>query len=191
MFYVYKSWDKTQQNLISMTSIADDIYGGVEVTKVDTNGNPLSGAEFTITNKDTGETKIITSNSDGIASICRTDKQEGLKSGYYEVRETKAPIGYSLTNDYYEFAITEANKIVSIGYKNGEPDENFITFTDDEDKSVVGGGLKITKKTDKEISLANVEFSIYSDSACTNRISTLKTDTNGIAKSGKKGFQTR
>ena len=189
LFYVYKSWDKTQQNLISMTSIADDIYGGVEVTKVDTNGNPLSGAEFTITNKDTGETKIITSNSDGIASICRTDKQEGLKSGYYEVRETKAPIGYSLTNDYYEFAITEANKIVSIGYKNGEPDENFITFTDDEDKSVVGGGLKITKKTDKEISLANVEFSIYSDSACTNRISTLKTDTNGIAKSGKKDFK--
>ena len=189
LFYVYKSWDETQQNMISIMSVANDIYGGVEVTKVDKNGNPLAGAEFTITNEYTGETRTIVSNANGIASICRTDEKEGLPAGIYAVEETKAPKGYNLTSDYYEFEISEANQIVTIGYKNGVPDESFMKFIDDEDESVVGGGLTITKKTSNGNVLANVEFDVYTDSLCTNKISTLKTDVNGVAQSGRKDFE--
>ena len=189
LFYVYKSWNQTQQNMISLTSVADGIYGGVEIRKLDADGNPLAGAEFTITNVDTNYTRTITSSATGVASICRTDQYEGLPQGTYKVTETKAPKGYDLSTDYYEFSITEANVIVTMGYFNGTDQDMFMTFIDAEDETIVGGGLQISKKSINNESLAGAEFKVYSDANCTNEVATYITDAEGNAKSGTKDFE--
>lgn len=81
----------------------------IALKKVDDKGNPLAGAEFTLpfyvketpsandnayiyagTTAGAGLTNKVTSPADGLIVI------KGVKSGAYEIKETKAPAGYNL-----------------------------------------------------------------------------------------------
>lgn len=187
--YLYESIFETQQNMVSLMSVTDDIYGGVLIKKLDNNGEPLAGAEFTITNLETGETRTIVSNASGIASICRTDMEMGLKKGSYKVEETGAPRGYDLTTDYYKFDITEPNEIVILGTLNEGTSMQIMEFKDAEDETIQGGGIEITKKSSSGDSLVGAEFTIYSDAECTNEVAKYTTDADGKIITGKKAFE--
>lgn len=63
------------------------------IAKKDKDGNPLAGAEFTVTRKSTGEVVgTVTTDATGSATI------SGLLSDEYIITETKAPDGYKLAN---------------------------------------------------------------------------------------------
>lgn len=125
-------------------SLSNDVYrGGVNVQKYDSEtlqtipqgDGSFAGAEFTIYNKsesgksvwtlgtaaknytDTKEIKYgeayctITTDSTGLAST----GNYVLPVGHYEIRETKAPYGYKLNEDWVrEFDITEDNQMIDI-----------------------------------------------------------------------------
>lgn len=81
------------------------------INKVDGEGNPLTGAEFTLEkyNIETGEWEAITvvKNADGT-----TFTFSGLDDGKYRLTETKTPAGYN-TIDPIEFTVTAEHNILS------------------------------------------------------------------------------
>lgn len=83
----------------------------VIVNKKDGDGNPLSGAEFTLEkyNKDTEEWKAITVVKDETGTIFTFS---GLDDGSYRLTETKTPAGYN-TIDPIEFTVTADHEVVS------------------------------------------------------------------------------
>ncbi|MDY6064708.1 MAG: prealbumin-like fold domain-containing protein [Finegoldia sp.] len=71
----------------------------ITINKVDSEGNSLKGAEFTIVNQDTGKFRIKTSGSDGKLVLGPKEFEEG----HYLIKETKAPDGYDRTPQTHEF----------------------------------------------------------------------------------------
>ena len=181
--YLYSSWNPSRQNLLSLMSITDRIYGGVEVLKTGNDGGPLSGAEFTVYALDGTEIRSMTTRASGTASICRTDTYMGLPAGEYYVKETKAPAGYQLSNDTFYFTIKENNVIVSVGRKNGSETEEPIVFVDEKDESYKGGGVMVQKLGDNNETLENAVFTIYDESG--EAVKSIRTNASGIARTGK------
>ena len=77
-------------------------YGEVTVQKSGPNGEKLTGAEFKLTNTDTGEFWKLTTNNTGTAT------KDGLALGNYTIQETAAPAGYVLDSKVYSFELTSA-----------------------------------------------------------------------------------
>ena len=74
----------------------------IEFQKVDENGSPLSGAEFSLTgsyNKESIEQKAISSEDGSV-------KFRNLPWGIYTLNETKAPSGYVVSEDAKEVEVT-------------------------------------------------------------------------------------
>lgn len=67
------------------------------VHKTDSNGQALAGAEFTLTNQDTGETVTLNTTASGANPTDFTFS--GIKTGTYVLSETKVPEGYSKAAD--------------------------------------------------------------------------------------------
>lgn len=75
------------------TGTASGYNYSLTIAKKDKDGNPLAGAEFTITRKSTGEAVgTITTDATGSATI------SGLLSDEYIITETKVPDGYKLAD---------------------------------------------------------------------------------------------
>ena len=129
-FYVYLSaHDGGGQQQMGCRSGQQHYYGGVSVRKQDKFGNPLNGAEFTITSEETGASRVIKSGSDGEARICEMDEKEGLKTGWYTLKETKAPAGYELSQDTFRFYVS-ADRVTETGYRNGNKTKEQMIFQD-------------------------------------------------------------
>ena len=86
-------------------------YGGLRVKKVDaSSGAGLSGAQFTVESAD-GETFTMESNESGLAELPAT----ALIEGSYTVRETRAPDGYTLNEEWrHQFSIERDGQIVDL-----------------------------------------------------------------------------
>lgn len=99
------------------------------INKVDGEGNPLTGAEFTLEKKVNGEWVAVevVKNDDGT-----TFTFNGLDDGEYRLRETKTPEGYNSINDIY-FTITAEHDILSdspaLKTLTGKVTTGEITFT--------------------------------------------------------------
>lgn len=134
--------------------------GSVVINKVgenfdndDNNLYDLSGAEFTITDKESKDVvDILTTDKNGFA------KSENLKSGSYEVCETKAPVGYVNDNYCESFKIEYEGQVVQLN--SGSKIKN----------EVIKGKVKLHKNGenfDNEdnnlYDLSNTEFTIYND----------------------------
>ncbi|MBP1039427.1 hypothetical protein I6N95_00265 [Vagococcus sp. BWB3-3] len=79
-----------------------NFQGSAELVKKDKDGNPLEGAEFTLTLKDSvGEKTVVTSDEDGKVVF------ENLAPGEYTVTETKAAEGYILSEGSIIFTVDE------------------------------------------------------------------------------------
>ncbi len=82
--------DKDLKNAYFNIPSVKGFAGNLEFTKVDENGNPLSGATFTLT-ADEDSTFVLTTVSDGDGKVSFNN----IPSGHtYTMEETKAPTGY-------------------------------------------------------------------------------------------------
>lgn len=100
-------------------------------TKVDSEGNPLAGAEFTLKhNTDTcsvcrGDGTPVT-----IADMCATSDEKGtvtftkIPSGHeYSLEETKVPDGYSANGNTYQVTVAYNNLTVTVTARDGTKPE--------------------------------------------------------------------
>ena len=95
---------------------------GYVFKKVGENNTPLAGAEFSITNKETGKVvATATSDAKGYVSF------KGLGAGTYVVSETKVPAGYSKIADW-EVTISKANA-TGDNPATTEAENNFLVET--------------------------------------------------------------
>ncbi|GHN19244.1 pilus protein [Lactobacillus delbrueckii] len=78
---------------------------GLAVQKFDSGGNSLTGSQFTLV-KDTDNWQA-TDSSFTPESINGNDNPIPIKPGYYELKESTAPVGYSLDASTIKFQVTE------------------------------------------------------------------------------------
>lgn len=112
--------DTPERQVISMT----DKYkrGSVTLHKTDSDGNPLSGAEFELYKAD-GTKVSVNNSSDGVYEVANSDtntcvvnsngtlKVDKLRLGNYYFIETKSPDGYMTNGKKISFSITGESEI--------------------------------------------------------------------------------
>ncbi len=83
---------------------AADFY----IRKIDENGNALAGAVFTLSTDEAGNNKVMTkiTGADGYAHFDGFTVPEGQTAATFYLRETKAPVGYYLSDQVYRVVIT-------------------------------------------------------------------------------------
>lgn len=129
--------------------------GAITIKKVDENGNPLAGAEFTLL---PGGIKKTTDNS-GVAIF------ENLPAGDYYVSETKRPTNYGGFIGSVHIKINtsgEAKTITAAENVEVEGSNITINWTNTRDK----GSITITK-TDGNQPLSGALFGLYDNAAAT------------------------
>ncbi|MCO7125481.1 SpaA isopeptide-forming pilin-related protein [Sporolactobacillus shoreicorticis] len=99
------STDAAGKPAVADAGKALNYQGTVELTKVDSNGNGLEGAEF----------KIIDAEGKTVQDQLKSDKDgrvkaKNLKPGTYRFVETKAPAGYLINSDKIAFTIADHAK---------------------------------------------------------------------------------
>ncbi|ENZ03537.1 hypothetical protein HMPREF1092_00724 [Clostridium thermobutyricum] len=141
----------------SLTFNDSQVLGRLNINKIGENGIKLAGAEFTVSGPN-GFKEVVTTNKDGVASL------ENLQWGTYKVQETKAPIGYKLSNEVESIKINseDASQLQS------------LVFND----SQILGQLSIFKTGVNGSRLSGAEFKVIGPNGF-NKIVT--TDKNGVA----------
>ena len=143
--------------------------GAITIKKVDENGNPLAGAEFTLSGPKID--KKTTDNS-GVAIF------ENLPAGDYYVSETKRPTNYGGFNGSVHIKINTSGETKTItAAENVEVEGSNITinWTNTRDK----GSITITK-TDGNQPLSGALFGLYDNAGATgNPVKTAYTDQKG------------
>ena len=131
------------------------IKGTVEIKKVDENGNPLKGAEFTLYNKEGKEISKSIIDENGVVRF------ENLVYGNYYYVETKAPEGYLLKNDKHDFTINE----------------NGITLKETIVNERILGNIKAFKIDEDNKFLGNAELTLFDSQG--NKVQSLVSNENG------------
>lgn len=142
--------------------------GKVKVEKYDQNGQALKEAEFTLKRYDSEwnngqEVKVLTANEMTL---------EGIKSGNYELVETKAPVGYELDQTPIRFQRQDGKWLDEAGkeLKGKQTDTLDQLYVDDKDPTMLvlskTNKLKATDLTIKKVTgflqkpLAGAEFKV-------------------------------
>lgn len=152
-----------------LTISNDEMSGNVEVVKYDeTTGTKkyLAGAVFEIYDSSGKVVDTITTNIEGKAM------SKNLSTGSYTMKEIKAPEGYELVSDVYDFTISPTVKHKTISVENKPLTGSFkVKKVDAEDQSKV---------------LANATFAIYKSyedaKALSGELKSIKTGDSGIAE---------
>ena len=145
---------------VSMSlGIKINLFGSLELSKLNKNGDLVNGAKFNITGPDGYNQDIVVSN--GKITI------ERLKRGTYTIREISAPYGYLLDTKSYNVEV-KANQKATQAVVNEEPTGTFTL---------------IKKNSSKTANLKGAEYRIWND----NYDQTLTTNEEGkIEVSGLK-----
>ncbi|MCV3296559.1 MAG: SpaA isopeptide-forming pilin-related protein [Oenococcus sp.] len=142
---------KGEPEVVNASSQFINYKGSAQLTKTDSKGNPLAGAEFTVVDKDGQVVKTgLVSDAQGHVSI------DNLAPGQYIFYETKAPEGYILNKAGVPFIIHTAAK--------GEPAivkvaSNFVNYqgtaeltkTDAQGNPLAGATFKVIDKDGKDV----------------------------------------
>ena len=117
----------------------------VDVNKVDEEGNPLEGAEFTLEKYNAAEAQwefktLVTSNKDDKNGVVFT--ATGIDDGWYRLVETKAPADYNKIEDIY-FTV-EANHVTSGDLYQLVLQSIAASQTDDVGTKLEGDAIKAT-----------------------------------------------
>ena len=145
----------------------DDSQKGV-ISKVDTNGGPVQGAEFLIKGIGTGfETKAM-SDGMGVVNIQWTNPKAPnyVAPGSYQVIETKAPTGYNLDSG--------GSQTIEL-YPNGTCSGNLV-FTDSRRPTIL-----LHKQDDSGNTMDGAYFNMYKDGAFIGEVGPTK---NGVLEVG-------
>ena len=82
------------------------VTGTLEMYKYNQYKEPIANVEFTIYDEDGKVIDVVITDENGIAI------SKSLKLGKYYYQETKAPSGYIIDNNKYEFSVSVENKVV-------------------------------------------------------------------------------
>lgn len=149
--------------------MANNPANRISVKKVDPDGNPLEGASFTLWKLDTDkkifvpdDTKETEKDKDGnVTGIVTFDK---LAAGEYQIKETKAPNGYSPIEDpIVEFKVSDKTGKILRKTKDKDGQDVYVEFTDTTPLNVVNHKPIKFKKIDgntKDI-LPGAEFEVH------------------------------
>lgn len=142
--------------------------GKIQIYKKDSDGNKLSGAEFTVFNSANKQVGKITTNTDGYAVL------ERLEYGKYTVVETAFPTGYYAGNYQTSWTVTlnenTPNATVTINAVNEQIPGSCKIVKTSEDGRVDGVSFKIegnginktvTTKDGGQIKIDNLKPGIY------------------------------
>ncbi|MCH5192053.1 MAG: hypothetical protein J1F23_07810, partial [Oscillospiraceae bacterium] len=149
-----------------------DYYGAVGVKKVDDAGNAVSGAKIGVYS-DSSCTKLVTTlttGSNGTATYGYSNGEYTLDEGTtYYFKETSAPTGYDLSTQIVSAKVVKEK----------------VTYASTSIVDNRQGKITLTKYDDANTKLGSgYVFGIYSDKACTKQITTMTTNSNGVATSG-------
>lgn len=138
----------------------NDVMPELTILKVGEDGKYLKDAEFNICSNnncdDIKKSGLIT-NDDGIVITT-------LEAGKYYVKEIKAPEGYQLNKEPFEIDLKENEKTV-------------LVVTDNLKRNI-----KITKVGSvNNAPVKDVQFDLYKDSNCSDKMDSKFTDNNGVA----------
>ena len=159
---------KANPNSISDTKIR----GTISIKKTDVNGNALQGAVFTLYDSNGKAVTTAVSGADGIASFTN------VVYGSYTVKETKAAVGYNLSDKVIPVQVTENGKTYDLGnIPNTQITGGIkITKTDastsapvpgatitvyNKDGSKVGSGVEGVTGTDGTVEFDNLRYGDY------------------------------
>jgi surface protein len=133
--------------------------GSISIKKSDGKGHIVTGAKFTLYDADMKPIKEdVEVNENGVLSF------ENLEWGTYHVKETTAPLGYSLDPKTYDVTIKASQLHLRLEIANSE----------------ILGNIKLKKvDNDSNRPLQNAEFNLCKDDG--SFVGTLKTDENGEA----------
>ena len=152
---------------VTINAVNQLITGAIGIKKTDDTGKALSGVQFGVYSNSGCTTLVntITTNSSGVATL------SGLTPGTtYYLKEKSAPSGHVYNGTVYSVKVV-ANTTT---YANsGNPVVNTRM-----------GKIQVTK-VDKNGTLgAGYVFNVYSDAECTTKVTTITTDSSGVATSG-------
>ncbi len=154
---VYEFNITTDNEVVIKNVVNKLVKGGLIITKVDENGNKLSGVKFNILDEKKSKIKTIVTDENGIASL------DGLELGKYYYQEIKAPDNVVLDSTVYPFEITTEKKVIEVEVVN----------------KLIKGTLKILKVDDSGNKVKGVKFEIYDKDK--NLVDTIVTDEEGVA----------
>ncbi|WP_317312353.1 SpaA isopeptide-forming pilin-related protein, partial [Clostridium thermobutyricum] len=158
----YKLSDKTQTVTINSNDVSQiqsitfndtQILGKLNITKTGKDSVKLQGAEFTVTGPN-GFSKVVTTNNEGVASL------DNLQWGTYTIKETKAPLGYKLS-DKAQIITINSNDVLQV---------QGVTFND----SQILGQLNIIKTGKDGVKLADTEFKVTGQNGFNEVVTTNK-----------------
>ena len=129
-------------------------FGGLELSKLNTEGDLISGAVFNVTGPD-GYNKDVTVTNGKITL-------DNLKKGTYTIKEITAPPGYILDTKAYKVEV-RINETATQAIINDEPTGTFTL---------------VKKNADKSINLEGAKYRIWND----NYDKTFTTNDNGEIK---------
>ncbi|GAA0236427.1 SpaA isopeptide-forming pilin-related protein [Metaclostridioides mangenotii] len=134
---------ETNPNSISNTKTK----GSIEFTKLGEHEEPLNGAEFKLYKE--SDTRFKNPISTAVSNRNGLVKFKNVEYGKYMIKETKAPVGYILSDDILEATVTKSDKVVKA---NPESISN----------NKIRANIKITKIDEKtEKTLEGAEFTLY------------------------------
>lgn len=119
------------------------VYGNIAITKTDVDGKALAGAEFTLYDEDGATVATAVSSADGMAYF------SGVLKGSYTIKETKAPEGYTVSDEVLSVTISKDNKRFSFTVVNEKTPE-----------AALPGEIVITKTDESGTPLAGAEFTL-------------------------------
>ena len=158
----------------------EDVALRLDLTKEDaTTHTPIPGAVFRHTGPN-GFVEEVTTDSNGKISF------KGLTHGDHTIQEISVPDGYALNTNVIRFNVSETNQItVQSTATETDTDGNItINFTNQGLAATVENkpapfDLVINKINNKNLALADAEFTLYSDADCRNEITSAYTDDEG------------
>lgn len=144
----------------------------------------VANAEFKHTFPN-GSTEILKTNSEGKISF------KGLTKGNHTVEEVKVPDGFALNKNKIVFTVNEDNTI-NITSSSTVTDTDGNIELSVKDGNLVGTvenkpapfKLQIHKKNDKDFRLEGAEFTLYTDSKCTQEFAKGVSNANGDIELG-------
>ncbi|WP_160669782.1 SpaA isopeptide-forming pilin-related protein [Clostridium sp. C8-1-8] len=134
------------------------IRGSIQIKKLDQDGKPLKGAEFTVYDESGKAIQTAVSMEDGIVLF------KDLVYGKYSIKETKVPEGYIGLKDIIEASIEQNGYTYSYEVKNNR----------------IKGTVEIKKTDISGNALQGAEFTIYDNSG--NAIAAKVSDSNGLVR---------
>lgn len=164
-FIVYRN---SNQQLPAVNLTYKNYKGSAQLSKQDSEGNPLAGAQFDVMDSDGKKVNVAPLTSDEEGKVLAND----LAPGNYFFRETKAPAGYVLNTKRIPFTITDS--------ENGKP--AIVTTQTNGSEMILKnyqGAISFVKKDANGKTLVGAEFDVYDKTGKKINESSIVSDKDG------------